>query len=37
MFAIKYVKESRNLVMRYISGEPLSESSIVAIEKGFPV
>lgn len=37
-FSIKYIKESRNLALRYISGKALSHSDIVSIDKtGFPV
>lgn len=37
-FLIQYVKETRNLVLRYISGEALDKSNLVAITtSGFPV
>nr|QIR30256.1 RNA-dependent RNA polymerase [Plasmopara viticola lesion associated mitovirus 33] len=35
-FTIRYIKESRNAIMRYISEEPLSKGSIVKLSNGFP-
>jgi hypothetical protein len=37
-FTIKYVKTSRNCVMRFLSGEPLKECPGVALDsEGFPI
>jgi hypothetical protein len=37
-FVVKYVKESRNAVMRYVSGEALSSGDLVTLNKrGWPI